>query len=66
MTKATEFAARQYVVEFAVPYPVMALGQKVFEAYGVDGVWGTVVYLIDKDGKIVARGLKDTKKALDS
>lgn len=58
--------AQLFVVEQGINYPVIADGASLFEAYGVKAVWGSVVYLIDADEKIVARGIEDVRKRLGS
>ncbi len=58
--------AQQFQVEYALNYPVLADAQAMFDAYGVDAVWGSVVYLVDADEKIVARGIEDVRTRLES
>ena len=66
VTSAPAAQAQQFQVENGLNYPVLADAQAVFDAYGVQAVWGSVVYLVDPDGKIAARGIEDVRTRLGS
>jgi peroxiredoxin len=65
VTSAPTFEAEQFQVEFGLNYPVLADAESVFEGWGVKRIWGSVVYLVDRDGKIVARGIDATRAELE-
>jgi hypothetical protein len=52
-------------VEFAITYPLIASAQAVFDAYGVKATWGSVVYLVDADGMIRARGIDEARAIMN-
>jgi len=56
--------AELFATTQALDYPVLAEAQAVFDAWGVEAVWGSVVYLIDADGRVVARGIDRIRAAL--
>jgi len=64
VTSAAALEAEQFQVEFALNYPVLADAQAVFDAWGVKRIWGSVVYLVDRDGNVLARGLDETRAKL--
>lgn len=66
VTTAPAAQTQQFQVEHGLNYPVLADAQSLFDAYGVDAVWGSVVYLVDPDQKIVARGIEDVRTRLGS
>ena len=61
MTLATELETQLFTIEFSTSYPVIAQGEAIFEAYSEKGTWGSVVYLVDADGMIRARGIDDAR-----
>ena len=65
VTSAPALEAEQFAVEFALNYPVLADAQPVFDAWGVKRIWGSVVYLVDRDGLVRARGLDDVRADLE-
>ncbi|MHC4451935.1 MAG: peroxiredoxin family protein [Planctomycetota bacterium] len=64
VTRAPAAQAQQFQVEHGLNYPVLADAQGVFDAYGVEAVWGSVIYLVSSEGKITARGIDAVRGAL--
>lgn len=64
VTEASAAEAERFLVEFGLTYPVIADARALFEAYGVEALWGSVVYLIDAQNRIVARGIDPIRKEL--
>jgi peroxiredoxin len=64
VTEAPVDRVQQFQVEQGINYAILADAESMFEAYGVKAVWGSVVYLIDSDGKIVARGIEEIRKQI--
>ena len=64
VTAATAAEAEAFIREQGVNYPVIAEAGALFESYGVNAVWGSVVYLIGEDGRIVERGIDRVFEAL--
>lgn len=56
--------AQRYANKHGMQFPVLANADDVREAYGVALVWGTVVFLVDPDGRVVARDLGDAEQIL--
>ena len=59
VTTSDKQTARLFSVDYKLNYAILANAEADHEAYGVDLVWGSTIYLIDPEGKIVARGLED-------
>ena len=51
-------------VAHGVTYPLLADADADLEAFGVRMIWGSEIYLLDSDGKILARGMDDVDAAL--
>lgn len=63
VTEASAADAEAFIRGQGVNYPVFAEAGALSEAYGVNAVWGSVVYLIDEDGRVVARGIDRVREA---
>ena len=64
-TAAPQAEAEQFVSDLGVNYAVMADAQTTMDAWGVKKLWGSVVYLVDRDGKVLVRGIEETRAELD-
>jgi len=64
VTEASASDADAFRTEQFLPYPVLADAQPVFEAWGVKALWGSVVYLIGRDGMVLARGIDECRDEL--
>lgn len=64
LTDVDPETARAFAREYELNFPVLANGEAVREAYGVDLVWGSSFFLIDPEGTIVAQGLDDCEERL--
>ncbi|MEM8884607.1 MAG: hypothetical protein AAGD14_11090 [Planctomycetota bacterium] len=65
VTKAPASEVEQFRADYDVSYGVFAEAEDVFDAFGVKAVWGSVVYLIDGEGQVVARGIDEVNAALE-
>ena len=61
---AAEFELFQFNREYDLPYPLLAEAQPLLDAYGIELIWGSVFYLIDPDGRVLAADLEPS--ALDT
>ena len=59
-------AARTFAKDHEINYAVLAGTEENAKAYGVDFIWGSTIYLVDPDGKIVARGIAEARKVLEA
>ena len=66
VTAASGVEAQQFILEEGVNYPVLADAGAVKEAWGVKRLWGSVVYLVDRDGQVVTRGIDEAMAVLDA
>ena len=65
VTEASVAEAEAFRSEEFLPYPVLADAKTVFEAWGVDALWGSVVYLIGPDGMVLTRGIDECRAELE-
>ena len=56
--------AQRYAAKYGIQFPILANADPVREEFGVALVWGTVVFLVDPDGRVVANGLDDAERIL--
>lgn len=64
VTEAGETRAAAFSRELDLNYPLLAEDAADLESFGVDVIWGTVVFLIDPDGTIVADDLDASEEIL--
>jgi hypothetical protein len=55
---------RAFIAEHGVTYPVLRGGDELLDAWGVDVLWGSEIYLVDPDGLVVTRGLDEAEERL--
>ena len=65
VTGALPLEAERFQLEASLNYPVIADGETVKQAWGVKKLWGSVVYLVDRDGNVLVRGIEETRAELD-
>ena len=49
-----EFELFQFAREHRLPYPILAEAEPLMDAYGIDLIWGSVFYLVDPEGRVLA------------
>ena len=54
VTEASIEDACAFVDEHALPFPVLADAESVRIAFGIDMIWGSPVFLLDRVGKTMA------------
>lgn len=64
VTEASADEACAFARENDLEFPILAEAGDVQEAYGIDAIWGSVVFLIDPDGRVVADSLAAAEAAL--
>ena len=52
--------------DLALTFPILTSGQAAREAYGIDFIWGSVYFLVDPEGRIVADTLDDAIEVLEA
>jgi peroxiredoxin len=57
VTDVDEETAQRFANDQKLNFPILANGEAVREAYGVDLVWGSTFFLIGPDGTIEEQGL---------
>jgi hypothetical protein len=65
VTAADADEAREFLVEASGNYPALSEAQATLTAWGIDMIWGNVVYLVDPDGRIVADELDDAREQME-
>ena len=65
VTGASALDAERFQLETALNYPVVADGEAIKAAWGVKRIWGSIVYLVDRDGNVLTRGIEATRAELD-
>ncbi len=65
VTAATRAEAEQFAQELSVNYPLLAAAETDVKAYGIDVIWGSEIYLVSPDRRIVAHGTKKITERLD-
>lgn len=64
VTEASVDEASAFMREQWVPYPVLADAEAVRKSYGIDLIWGSPVFLVDRDGVVVAEELGPVERFL--
>ena len=64
VTAAERAAAERFARDHRVNYTLLAAAQADVDAYGIDVIWGSEIYLVTPDGHIVAHGMKDVRRRL--
>lgn len=64
VTDATAQEARRFAKEHRLTFPILAEAEPVREAFGVDMIWGSVVFLVDPSGRVVADSLGGAEERL--
>lgn len=59
ITDSDRAAAEAFAAANNVTYPIRVSGVELREAYGVSMVWGTVTYLVNPAGKVVASDIDE-------
>lgn len=54
ITEASVADAMRFVVEHGAPFPVLAEAREVREAFRIELIWGSPMFLIDRAGIVVA------------
>jgi len=57
VTEAAAVDAMAFIEEHSLPFPVLADAEEVRIAFGIDMIWGSPAYLLDRAGKVVAEEL---------
>ena len=65
VTGASALDAERFLLETALNYPVVADGEAIKAAWGVKRIWGSIVYLVDRDGNVLTRGIEQARAELD-
>ena len=65
VTGASALDAERFQLETALNYPVVADGESIKAAWGVKRIWGSIVYLVDRDGNVLTRGIEQARAELD-
>ena len=60
---ASEFELFQFAKEYALEFPLLADGESLMDAYGIDLIWGSVFYLVDAQGAVLAAELEPSIEA---
>jgi hypothetical protein len=55
---------RGFIAEHGVSYPVLLASDELIDAWEIDLIWGSEIYLVDPEGLVVARGLEDAEARL--
>ncbi|MHC4375313.1 MAG: peroxiredoxin family protein [Planctomycetota bacterium] len=58
-----EFELFQFAQKHRLPYPILAEAEPLMDAYGIDLIWGSVFYLIDPEGRVLAADLEPSVAA---
>ena len=64
VTDAGGQATAQFGRQHGVTYPLLGGAEADRKAWGIDMIWGSEIYLVNPDGKVVARGMDDTDEKL--
>lgn len=64
VTEAPLELTRAYLFEGGYTFPVLAEAAPAFDAWGIGMIWGSVVRLVDPDGRVVAAGLPASRRVL--
>ena len=65
VTQATVLQAEKFMTDQALNFPLLAGAQENAENFGVKAIWGSVIYLIDPEGQIVAGSLRSAERVLE-
>ncbi len=63
ITEAPTAQVLLFVDEHSLPFHVYADAETVRVAYGIDMIWGSPAFLLDREGRVVAEEL-DAKRAI--
>ena len=64
VTDANRSETIAYATELGVNYTLLAAAEADRKAYGIDVIWGSEIYLVNPDGRIVADGIEEVDKRL--
>ena len=64
VTDADRNGAAAFARELGVNYTLLADAEADRDAYGIDLIWGSEIYLVSPDGRIVADGMDDVDERL--
>ena len=64
VTEETVKDTRTFAAQHDVNYPILAGSDGPRKAYGVEAIWGSIFYLVSPDGRIVAKGLEESREVL--
>lgn len=65
VTSGETEAARDFAVANGLNFPVLADAGADAEAWRVDFIWGSVIYLVDPSGAVVERELEPVRERLE-
>ena len=65
VTQATVLEAEKFMAEQALNFSLLAGTEENAESFGVKMIWGSVFYLVDPEGQIVAGSLKSAERVLE-
>ena len=64
VTESSADEALEFAREYSLNFPVLAGAEESNERYGVDMIWGSVLFLVDPEDRIVADSLRDAEAIL--
>ena len=65
VTQATVLQAEKFMADQTLNFPLLAGTEENAENFGVKAIWGSVFYLVDPQGQIVAGSLKSAERVLE-
>ena len=65
VTQAAVLQAEQFMADQALNFPLLAGTELNAENFGVKVIWGSVFYLVDPEGRIVAGSLRSAEHVLE-
>ena len=64
-TQATVLEAGKFMAQQALNFPLLAGTPENARNFGVEAIWGSVFFLVDPEGQIVAGSLKSAERVLE-
>ncbi len=65
VTQATVLQAEKFMIDQALNFPLLAGTEENAENFGVKAIWGSVFFLVDPEGQIVAGSLRSAERVLE-
>ena len=66
VTAASWADSEKFAQQLSVNYTLLANAEVDVKAYGIDIIWGSEVYLVSPEGRIVAHGTEEITERLAS